>query len=185
MNIFRIRILVDDQDGFIRELEIKSNQTFKTLHDFIVKNIKLGGKELASFQIIDDNWKKLQEITLMDMSGEVDKKAGKADAMQPIFLMDRTRLDVFLKEIGQMFIYEYDFLQMHTFQLEIFDIAKADDKKKYPEMIYSKGTLVLRENVKVEQDPDKLKQKLLHDFNSMFSDDDDDDDDFDVGGDDY
>ena len=182
MDILKIRILIDDQDDFIRELEIKSNQTFKTLHDFIVKNLKLCSKELASFQIIDDNWNKSHEITLMDMSGEIDEKADDADKLQTIFLMAKTRLNAFLNEVGQMFIYQYDFLQMHTFQLEVFGIAKADDNKKYPEMIYSKGTLMLRENLIVEQDPDKLKQELLNEFDTMFS---DDDDDSDIGSDDY
>lgn len=184
MNIFRIRILVDDQDDFIREIEVKSNQTFKVLHDFIVKSLKLGGDELASFHITDESWNKLQEITLIDMTGLKDKKVKTPEDLPSILIMDKTRLDAFLFEIDQKMIYEYDFLQMHTFRLEVIDIDVADAKTPYPNVSFSKGKLSLEDSVKVEKDPEKLKSSLLAEFNSMINNkDDDDDNDYDVDDD--
>lgn len=179
MNVFKIRILVDDQDDFIREVEIKGNQTFKGLHDFIVKSLKLGGNELASFHITDHNWNKLREITLIDMMDNPANRVGRNNKLNQILLMSKTRLDMLLSEIDEKMLYEYDFLQMHTFRLEVVDVQHAEPGKSYPLTSYSRGVLQLRENVKVEKDPDKLKNELLNEFNSILHDDDDDDYDLD------
>ena len=173
MNAIRIRIWVDSQDNFIREVEIKSNQYFKDLHDFMVKSLKLDANELASFHITDDNWQKIREISLINMMGKPDPKSGKEVRMLE---MGKTRLDTFLMEIDQKLIYEYDFLQMHTFKLEVVDISGVDDGIKYPFMATSYGSLQLQENLEVEDDADKLKRELLDEFNAMNADEDDDND---------
>ncbi len=183
MNVFKFRIQADDQDDFLREVEIKANQTFLDLHEFMVKNLKLGGKELASFYIANDEWEKLLEITLIDMSGEVDKDVKASDETRTIFLMNQTPVNRFVKEIDQKLIYEYDFLQMRTFLMELVDIHGEDRRAKYPRLTLSRGKLELQENVKVEKDSDKLKEDLLKEFNSMIKG--DYDDDYDDGDDDY
>ncbi len=175
MNVLKIRILVDNQQDFIRELEIKSTQTFKDLHDFMVQSLKLSGQELASFHITDDNWRKLREITLINMHGDGAKPSGKSGKRGHTLEMAKTRLDEFLDDIDQKLLYEYDFLQMHTFRLEVIDVLGGDSLKTYPRISYSSGSLQLKENVKVEEDSEKLKQELLDDFKSLLSQDDEED----------
>jgi hypothetical protein len=186
MNVFLLRITVDDQDNFIREVQIKANQTFKVLHDFIVKQLKLDTKELASFHVADENWRKLLEISLIDMTGKRSGKAPKGEKLPVIHLMEKTKLESFLFEIGQKIVYEYDFLQMHTFLIEVVDIDVADDTKAYPNLSYTSGRLMLRDKLVIEQDSERLKQELLAEFNLMMkNDEDDDDDDYDLKEDDY
>ncbi|MCF8366795.1 MAG: plasmid pRiA4b ORF-3 family protein [Bacteroidales bacterium] len=184
MSVFRLRVMVEDQDDFIREVDIKSNQTFRVLHDFLVKSLNLDSKELASFHITDDNWRKLQEITLIDMSGKGKIPVPKGDKLPLTYVMDKSKLEMFLDEIDQKMIYEYDFLQMHTFMIELIDIDVVDEKKAYPFISYSNGRLSLREKLNVEKDAEKLKQELLKEFNAMMNDDDEDDDN-DIDSDDY
>jgi hypothetical protein len=179
-------MLIDGHDDFLRELEIRSDQTFKVLHDFIVKNLLLSTRELASFHITDDNWRKLQEITLIDMLGDTGIKEKQKSNASSGFVMSKTPLGTFLSEIDQRLIYEYDFLQMHTFRLEIIDVFGAAAGKVYPNMAYSVGKLKLQNSVDVGNDPDTLQQELLSEFESMMSDDSDGyDDDYDVEEDDY
>jgi hypothetical protein len=177
MDALRIRIWIDGQDNFIREVQIKSNQYFKDLHVFLVKSLGLDARELASFHIADDNWKKAQEISLIDMWGKSEDKNQPA---QKVYEMGKTRLDTFLMQMDQKLIYEYDFLQMHTFKLEVVDITGVDEGKKYPYMATSYGTLQLQQNVEVEDDAEKLKQELLDEFSALQE----DDDDYDFGLDD-
>jgi len=176
MNIFKFRILVDENDDFVREIEIKSNATFENLHNFIVKSLKLSSKELASFHTSNDKWEKLQEITLIDMSGDDDIDLKESDVVRTIFLMSESKLNRFLDEIDQKLIYEYDFLQMRTFLMELADITPEDKSVKYPRLTLSKGRLEMHENVKVEKDSEKLKNELLKEFNSIVNGDFDDDD---------
>jgi hypothetical protein len=167
MDVFKFRIQVDGQDDFVRELEIKSDQTFKDLHEFIVKSLKFSGNELASFYLSNDEWEKLTEITLIDMSGEVDKDLGDDDVIHTIFLMDQIRLDEFIKTVDQKLVYEYDFLQLRTFFIELVDITPVNTKMNYPRMTLSRGILKTAENLVIEKNPDKLKEELLKEFNAM------------------
>jgi hypothetical protein len=185
MKVYKFRLETEDQDDFVRDIEIKSNDTFKDLHDFILKTLKLDGKELASFHIVNDNWEKLIEITLIDMSGEIDKKLKTDDQVQTIFVMSETILDRFFDEIGQRMVYEYDFLQLEIFQLELIEISRVDKKATYPKVTKRVGTYENQQKVKVEKDSEKLKAELLSEFDSFFKDDDDDDDDDYNGDDDY
>ena len=186
MEILSFRIMVDDQDNFIREVEIKATQTFKVLHDFIVSNLKLDARELASFHISDDNWDKLLEISLIDMTGADKKKKAGDEKLPKVHLMAKTLVGTYFHTIGQKLIYEYDFLQMHTFLIELIDIETGDDEQSYPRLAFSNGTYDLRDKLKVEQDSEKLKQELLAEFQAMMKNEDDDtDDDFGSDEDDY
>jgi len=175
MSVLKFRIQADDQNDFVREVEIKSDQTFKDLHDFIVNNQKLNGNELASFHVANESWEKEQEITLIDMSGDFDKALSDGDEVQIFYVMSDTRLDQFITRIDQKLIYEYDFLQMRTYLLEVADISEEDRRVKYPRLVFSRGKYHIDENIKVEKDSEKLRQDLLKDFNLMVKGDHDDD----------
>ena len=41
MNIYTFRLVIDEQDDFLREIEVRGNQTFRQLHDFLIKNLNL------------------------------------------------------------------------------------------------------------------------------------------------
>ncbi len=175
MKVYKFRLETENQEDFIREIEVRSNQTFKDLHDLILETIKLNGKELASFNIVNDNWEKLIEITLIDMSGETDKELNLNDQVQTIFVMSETVLDRFFDKVGQKMVYEYDFLQMQTFQLELLEITNLNKKATYPKITFSKGKFDKQQKIKVEKDSEKLKAQLLKEFNLIMKNDNDDD----------
>jgi hypothetical protein len=174
MKVFKIRMTAENHDNFLREFEVKSSATFKNLHDFFVKSLQLDQRELASFFISDENWNKLQEITLVDMmaAGPSEKQDGKIQ--NPILLMDKVKLEHYISEVDDKIIYTYDFLQMHTFLLEVIDITHMESASPTPTLTYSTGKFKSDENLKIENDPEKLKQQLLKDFEMMTGDDDED-----------
>lgn len=175
MSVIKFRIQADNQNDFVREVEVRSDQTFKDLHDFIISNQKLNGNELASFHIADEHWEKEQEITLIDMSGDFDKSVSDNDDVKTFFVMSDTPIHQFISKIDQKLIYEYDFLQIRTFLLEVAEILPENKKHKYPRLVFSRGNYHLDENVKVEKDSEKLRQELLRDFNLLVKGDHDDD----------
>ena len=67
MQVYRFRILFEEQEEFLRDIEIKPGQTFKDFHDIILQSVDIESNELASFFICDPGWSKLREITLIDM----------------------------------------------------------------------------------------------------------------------
>jgi hypothetical protein len=185
MNVLKLRIETDENPGFVLDIEIRDDQTFLDLHEFLIKSMKLNGDELASFYLADENWEKYEEITLIDMSGEVDENHDDEDDLHTIFLMSSTKIGKFITEMNQYLIYEYDFLQLHTFMIECLEIKPADKRVNYPRVANESGNLKMVNKVLVEKDPEKLRESLLKDFNSMVKGDMDDDDDDDTGEDDY
>lgn len=184
MKVFKLRIESDESSNFILEVEIKASQTFMQLHDFLIKTLNLKGDELASFFITDEKWQKSEEITLLDMSGDEDEHVDDEDETHTIYLMSKIRLDEFIDKESQYLLYEYDFLQMHTFYIEVIGISSSEKGITYPRLTHQQGQLKLETKVKVEKDPDKLRESLLNEFNLMMKDDMDDDDD-DISDDDY
>jgi hypothetical protein len=185
MKVFKLRIESDESSNFTLEVEIKASQTFKVLHDFLIKTLNLKGDELASFYVTDEKWQKSEEITLLDMSGDEDEHVNDEDETHTIYLMSKTRLDTFIEEENQYLLYEYDFLQMHTFYIEVIQIGSSEKGITYPRLTGKQGQLKLETKVKVEKDPEKLRESLLNEFNSMMKDDMDDDDDNDIDNDDF
>lgn len=185
MDVFKLRIETDEDPGFVLDIEIRADQTFLDLHEFLVKTLKLSPNELASFYVSDENWEKYEEITLIDMSGDEDAVTDDNDDLHTIFLMSGTRFDKFINEINQYLVYEYDFLQLHTFLIECIEIRQADKRVNYPRVAHEKGNLKIVNKVMVEKDPEKLRESLLNDFNSILKDDLDGDFDDEENIDDY
>ncbi len=186
MNLFKLRIEPEESGSFLIEVEIRADQTFKDLHDFLVKTLNLKGDELASFFVADENWQKYEEITLLDMSGDEDEELEENDETHIIYLMSKTRMDTFISNVNQNLLYEYDFLQMHTFFIEVVQIKQVDNRTNYPRIANQRGQFKMVNKVNVEKDPEKLRESLLNEFNSMMKDDlGDDDDDGDINNDDY
>lgn len=184
MKIFKLQIVPDYSSNFSIEVEVRADQTFRELHDFLVKTLMLKGDELASFYVADENWEKFEEITLLDMSGSEDENLDDSDDTHTIYLMNNTNVGTFVTDVNQNLLYEYDFLQLHTFFIEVVDAKTADKKLTYPRLANQKGQLTIQNRVQVEKDPEKLRESLLNEFNSLMKDDFDDDDD-DMDNDDY
>ena len=124
MNIvYKFKIFLEDEDDeFLREIEIDGNSTFEEFHYAILEAVGLHGDELASFFLCDNLWNKDKEITLLDMSEDENK----------IDIMSECKLKNYISEDDQKLIYEYDFLNMWTFHIELVKVKPHQPKTKYP-----------------------------------------------------
>jgi hypothetical protein len=151
MLAYKFRLLHEDQDDFLRDIEIKPTQTFKDLHDCVIQATGLSGKELASFFVCDYLWRKKKEITLINMlEGEQGSSGIDEDEDEepigiktkiPIQVMSEVRIKDLIEDPHQRFLYEYDFLNPKIFYLELIKISDIDEKKEYPVIVKSMGTL--------------------------------------------
>jgi len=131
MHIYKFRILNDSNEDFFRELEIKSTQTFEDFHNMLIENLKFNTNELASFFLCDNRWRKVKEITLVDMGEEAN----------PVPIMKNSRLCDFIDDPHQHLSWVYDFLNMQTFFIELTRISEAQINIVYPRIISGKGEL--------------------------------------------
>jgi hypothetical protein len=179
MQAYRFRLLFEDQEDFLRDIEIKPSQTFSEFHDIIKQCVGLEGNELASFFVCDRKWQKSQEITLIDMIGgeetpgkDADENDESAIEMKlPIKVMEQVRLKEAIEDPHQRFVYEYDFLNPKTFYLELTRILDTDPTKEYPVCVKKEGTLavtVMPNITSFLDDPDE--EAMMKELDDMIKD---------------
>ena len=143
MYTYKFRLLFDDVEDFVRDYEILAKQTFKDFHDVIVESIEgLDGKELASFYICDGRWEKKKEITLIDMDIDDDSLAeDKNERYISKSIMSESILSDFIDDPHQRLIYEYNFLNINTFYVELLKMFESNMEEKYPRCTHAAGKL--------------------------------------------
>jgi hypothetical protein len=176
MLAYKFRLLHEDQDDFLRDIEIKPSQTYKDLHDCLVKTIGLSGKELASFFVCNHHWRKQREITLINMMDREERPAeidiieeGEEDQkILPTLVMEDVKIKDLIEDPHQRFLYEYDFLNPKTFFLELIKISDIDEKKIYPVVVKEQGLFVTNTIPQIQSildEPDE--ETMLKEFDEM------------------
>lgn len=152
MHTYKFRMILDTQDDFVRDYEIRSNQTFLELYNIIRQSVTLKGNELASFFICDSKWRKKKEITLLDMQDETvadninddeDDEFRKPIKKLPTFIMENSKIKDFIEDPAQRILLEYDFMNPSVFFIELFKIFDAKEDIIYPRCIKHEGELIL------------------------------------------
>ncbi|MCC7050849.1 MAG: hypothetical protein IT239_03610 [Bacteroidia bacterium] len=136
MAVFKFRAVYDGELDCIRDIEIKSNQTFLDLHNVLLSAINFKPGELASFYEADDGWRKGREISLEDMSDEDNPNS---EDEKPL-IMAQCKLQDFIEDPHAKFIWVYDFLKMWTFALELIKISPKEEAVViYPRVVKVDG----------------------------------------------
>jgi len=131
MAVYKFKLTFEDYEDTYRVIEIKSNQVFLDFHKIILESIMFDQKQLASFYMSNDTWRKNQEITLEDMTD---------DPENPIPEMKNAKLSQYINDPHQKIIYVYDFMALWTMRLELFGIDINENPKfTYPRIGKSVG----------------------------------------------
>jgi len=147
MFVYKFRVLLEDQDDFLRDYEIGSKQTFGDFHRILIDSLNLDGKELASFSVCDSKWKKIKEITLIDMMDNLQEPEDLFDeddepkVRMPMFVMDNVKIKDMIDDPHQRLIYEYNFLSPQLFFIELIKISEAVPGVEYPVCVKKMGEL--------------------------------------------
>ena len=141
--IYRLRIILDAKIDVIRDIEIKSINTFEDLHFAIVNAFSFEGNEMASFYLSDPEWKQGEELTFESFGHE---KVMKEHVLNTIINNDQKN-----------FIYVYDFLKLWTFFIEVVETNDENSYSHYPQTIFSIGDTPIKapEKLFVEDKSDK------------------------------
>lgn len=147
MQVYRFRLLFEEQEDFLRDIEIKPGQTFKDFHDIILQSVDIESNELASFFICDPGWNKQREITLIDMGVKTPDTDFDSDERKPVsvpipvMIMEDVKIREVIDDPHQRILFEYNFLNPTTFFIELMKIVEDDPKKVYPVCVKKEGTM--------------------------------------------
>lgn len=130
MAIYRFRVSFEDYDDVVRDIDIKSTQTFEDLHLAIHKSTGYNPEQSSSFFVSNDQWIKGTEIALLPSQRKIDRG---------VTLMKGTKLSKFIDDPHQKFYYVYNFDRPFDFHVELVKILDDDPGKEYPVIVKSIG----------------------------------------------
>ncbi len=131
MAIYRFKVSFEDYDDVIREIDIKSNQTFEELHRAIHASTGYPAETSSSFYVSNDFWIKGEEIAFLPNTRKVERG---------VALMENTKLSKFIDDPHQKFYYTYNFDRPFDFHVELMKIMLEEDEEKvYPCLFKSLG----------------------------------------------
>ena len=121
--VLKFRLISNEHDDFIRDIEILDDQTFFHLHMAIQDNLHFDKSQIASFFICNQDWEKGQEITLFELSEEESAK---------VITMENAVLEEQLEEIHDKMVYVFDVFNERQFFIELVEKNEQDPLKHYP-----------------------------------------------------
>ena len=131
MALYRFRIAFEDYDDVVREIDIKSTQTFEDLHRAIHQSTGYNCEYPSSFYISNDQWIKGEEITFMPNQRRIDRG---------VVLMDKVKLSSRIDDPHQKFYYTFNFDRPFDFHVELLKIILDETPATtYPAIVKSVG----------------------------------------------
>ena len=128
--VFKFRLLSHEIKDFVRDIEIRANQTFYDFHKAIQDDLNFDSSQIASFFVTNQLWEKEKEFILFDISDVPNNST---------VVMDRARLRDYIKDPKQRLIYIFDIFNERALFIELIDTQVEARYFDYPAIVLSKG----------------------------------------------
>ncbi|MCX6284652.1 MAG: hypothetical protein NTW31_10510 [Bacteroidetes bacterium] len=145
MLIYRFRIVANEHDDFLREIEIQPNQTFMDFHHLLVETAELRNTVGAVFFMTDKKNKIRHEITLKTTKKQLrrfDDDLGEVvieTVTMP--LMKDSKIKNYVEDPHQTMNYEFHGKEIVTMHIELFKILQSENMVSYPRVARKTGEL--------------------------------------------
>jgi hypothetical protein len=180
MIIYRFRVTTDEQEDFLREIDIQPTATFLSFHEVIQASSDLDICDKAFFYTTDRKYKKHQEISFKPHKKALRKYDNDLDEIIieefELHLMKDSKLKDFIEDPHQQMLYEYYGTETHVFHVALFKIMKVEDDLPMPRCSRKTGEIPRKSSVQPipdetgeEEDQPKLKLKIPPDKEKMLA----------------
>lgn len=140
MFAYRFRMNFEEQDGFSRDIELGVDQTFLDFYNIITENLSLDKTLPSSFFLADHRFRKKKEISQPGKVQSQDNTSDDGGTMEERRLeMDKCRLNEFIDDPHQKFLFIYDLTKEWTFYIELLKIVNGAKEDTYPRIEKSIG----------------------------------------------
>ncbi|MBI9066136.1 MAG: hypothetical protein JEZ09_02510 [Salinivirgaceae bacterium] len=141
--IYTFRFISDEQDSFVLDVNINHDQTFEQMQDTIQEALDYDPSHMASFFVSNNEWEKLEEITIMDMGADI-----------PVKNMSETLIQDCFFEKNQRILYVFDFFAERIFFGSVIRMIDAEPPIDLPTVSLLQGKipaqLIANQNLDVD-----------------------------------
>ncbi|MDB5012189.1 MAG: hypothetical protein JWQ25_391 [Daejeonella sp.] len=131
MAVYRFKVSFEDYDDVVREIDIKSNQTFEDLHKAVHQSTGYNPELSSSFYVCNDQWIKSDEIAYLPSQRKIDNG---------VISMINSKLSNYIDDPHQKFYYTYNFDRPFDFHVELIKIILNEEQgKTYPNLFRKIG----------------------------------------------
>ena len=131
MAILKFRVYYEEDESIYRDVAIRHTQSFRDLHESILKAYEFDSKHKATFFRSNDHWQRGREISL--------EKYEKEYRAEPLLMSDTT-IGSEIRDPNQKFIYLYDFNKNWSFLVELINVSKEENSRvSYPATVRVEG----------------------------------------------
>jgi hypothetical protein len=131
MAILKFRVYYEEDESIYRDVAIRHTQSFRDLHESILKAYEFDSKHKATFFRSNDHWQRGREISL--------EKYDKEYRVEPL-LMSETTIGSEIRDPNQKFIFLYDFNKNWSFMVELINVSKEENSRiTYPATVRVEG----------------------------------------------
>lgn len=122
MAVYRFRVAIDGEEEVIRDIEVRSNRGFATLHGAVVQFFNFRQDQEAEYYTADQSWYEEDKVAVLKPGGEDTKK-----------------LADFIYDPHQRFICITESFNEVALTLELMKVSKEVEGVKYPSLAKSEG----------------------------------------------
>lgn len=144
--VYRIKLISDEADGFLREISVDSESTFLDLNRAVLQACGYPDDQLTSFFLCDRDWERGVQVTREDMG------VGQAD--QDVYVMADTRLSDLIDDEGQRLVFVFDPFADRCFYLDVRELLPGE-RLAAPRVTRAKGEAP-RQIAELDADPAAL-----------------------------
>lgn len=127
----------EEQEGFSRDIELLTDQSFMDFHKVISDNLSLDKSVECAFFMCDHRYRKKKQIHQNKRSEDTDQPDN--ETTEKRLVMEDCILSDYIDDPHQKFLYVYDLAKEWTFFIELMRIRPAANMQSYPSIVASVG----------------------------------------------
>lgn len=140
MMIFQFRILSDEVEDFLLDVEVPYDMNMLDFHELLLHDLGYNPCEIASFFLSDVEWEKLQEFTLIDMgTTPSDFKYEVCEECHPPIPMKNVTLGEVVRAKFDRMVYVFDQFTERQLYIELLRSLPSDPERTYPRIVDRQG----------------------------------------------
>lgn len=140
MMIFQFRLLSDELEDFLLDVEVPHDMNLLDFHHFLQHELGYDPEMITSIFSSDSEWEKLQEYTSVDMGATAgDIQYELCDECDAPIAMDSVKLDDVVIEKFDRLLYVFDQIGERQLYVELLRTLKREDGVSYPRVLERVG----------------------------------------------